>query len=77
MNSVGFWIADRNLYFQSNYNKYNYSDGDIFQLPYVGVDNPINIIQKGTVIRVSLARWWSKNNETEARCYLQLSGFYI
>jgi len=80
INSVGFWISDRDLYLQSNYgkDKYNYSSNDnVFQIPYVGVDSPINKIPKGTIIRVSLARWWSKNNETEERCYLQLSGFYL
>lgn len=77
IHSVGFWIADRDLYFQSNYGKYNYTNGDIVQLPYVGVNNPINKIPKGTIIRVSLARWWSKDTETEERCYLQLSGFYL
>jgi hypothetical protein len=80
INSVGFWISDRDLYLQSNYgkDKYNYSSNDnIFQIPYVGVDNPIKKIPKGTIIRVSLARWWSKDIEIEERCYLQLSGFYL
>jgi hypothetical protein len=80
INSVGFWISDRDLYLQSNYGKdrYNYSSSDnVFQIPYVGVDSPINKIPKGTIIRVSLARWWSKVSGIEKRCYLQLSGFYL
>ena len=28
-------------------------------------------------IRLSLAHWWSKDGETEERCYLQVSGFYL
>lgn len=78
INSVGFWISDRDLYFDSSYKKYNYSiDDNIFNIPYVGVNPPIQKIPKGTLIRVSLARWWNKDTKTEERCYLQLSGFYI
>jgi len=79
-NSVGFWISDTDLYLQSLYgkDKYTYSMNDnIYNIPYVGVTQPIQKIAKGTLIRVSLARWWSKDNQTEKRCYLQLSGFYI
>lgn len=79
-NSVGFWISDRDLYLQSSYgkDKYNYSiNNNIYNIPYVGVAQPIQKIPKGTLIRVSLARWWAKNNKIEERCYLQLSGFYI
>lgn len=32
---------------------------------------------KGTLVRLSLARWWSPNQGRDKRCYLQLSGFYI
>jgi len=79
-NSVGFWISDRDLYFDSPYgkDKYNYSiNNNIYNIPYVGVTQHIQKILKGTLIRVSLARWWNKDNKTEKRCYLQLSGFYI
>jgi hypothetical protein len=76
-NSVGFWVSDRNLYFNS-YGKYDYkSDKSILNIPYVGVNKAIPVISKGTLIRLSLARWWNKDNKTEERCYLQLSGFYI
>jgi len=76
-NSVGFWVSDRDLHFNA-YGKYDYK-GDEFTLniPYVGVDQAIKKIPKGTLIRLSLARWWKKDNKTEERCYLQLSGFYI
>ncbi len=50
---------------------------NIYNIPYAGVTQAIQRIPKGTLIRVSLARWWNKDDKTEERCYLQLSGFYI
>lgn len=44
-------------------------------ISYVGFQNPIDLILSGTLVRVSLARWWSPNDD-EKRCYLQLSGWY-
>lgn len=74
--SVGFWISDRHL------NRNDYNDKVRFHYPvsgrnitYVGYQNPVNIIPSGTLIRVSLARWWSPNDDEE-KCYLQLSGWY-
>jgi len=45
-------------------------------LPYVGFASPVDTIPAGTLLRVSLARWWDKYGETEERCSLQLSGWY-
>ncbi len=45
-------------------------------IPYVGFQTPVDSIPAGTLVRVSLARWWTPN-EDEERCYLQLSGWYI
>lgn len=44
-------------------------------IPFVGFQDPIECIEVGTLIRLSLARWWSPG-DTEERCYLQLSGWY-
>jgi len=75
-NSVGFWIPDKNLYLKDN--RYKYYDGyRIFSIKYVGMAKPVSVINKNTLCRVSLARWWDTNGKTENRCYLQLSGFYI
>lgn len=75
--SVGFWISDRHL------NRNDFRDKIRFHYPilernisYVGYQNPLNIIPSGTLLRVSLARWWSPNEEDE-KCYLQLSGWYL
>lgn len=77
--SVGFWISDRDLSKSISYNKvrYNYPNINGWRsLPYKGFENDIDIIPSGTLIRVSLARWWDRKGETEDRCSLQLSGWY-
>lgn len=75
-NSVGFWIPDKDLH-QKKFNekvKYNYPIR-WRNITFVGFQNPVVKIPSGTLIRVSLARWWSPD-ESEKRCYLQLSGWY-
>lgn len=79
VNSVGFWIPDRDLTKRISYKKtrYNYIHNDGWRsLPYVGYSDPISVIPAGTLVRVSLARWWNRRGETENRCSLQLSGWY-
>jgi hypothetical protein len=79
VNSVGFWISDRDLKKRIFYEKTRYSYPNINgwrSLPFVGYGNEVDIIPAGTLIRVSLARWWDTNGTTEERCSLQLSGWY-
>ncbi|MDD2191181.1 MAG: hypothetical protein PHO12_01365 [Bacteroidales bacterium] len=80
--STCFWICDRDVIRRDYLDtiKYYYDDG-IFEwgcpIKYVGLDrNPIEVIKKGTLIRLSLANWWSKDSSEEPKCYLQLSGYY-
>lgn len=79
--SVGFWLPDQNLeltiledgkhYFY--FGEYNQVDA----FPYVGYAKAIDQIKKGTLVRVSLARWWKPSAAIEEkRCYCQLSGWY-
>ena len=78
-NSVGFWIPDRNLTKRIFYEKtrYNYPNTNGRRsLPFVGFEAELNIIPGGSLVRVSLARWWDTNGTTEERCSLQLSGWY-
>lgn len=79
--SVGFWVADKDLIRRDFKEKvrYNYpSAGNWRNIPYVGKDAPIERIPVGTLMRVSLARWWTPDgSDQEARCYLQLSGWYL
>jgi len=74
--SVGFWIANQDLYL--NNGRYEYiTDNNTFSIPYVGVNEPQECIYKGTVVRVSLARWWKNSNYfDDERCYLQISECY-
>lgn len=77
--SVGFWIPDRNLTKRIFYEKirYNYPNTNGWRsLPFVGFEESVEVIPAGTLVRVSLARWWDRNGETEDRCSLQLSGWY-
>lgn len=75
-NSVGFWIPDKDLTRNDFNEKVRYSYPIRWRnISYVGFQNPLDSIPSETLVRVSLARWWSPNNEEE-RCYLQLSGWY-
>jgi len=79
--SVGFWIADKNLTKrEDSYNniRYDYPSSEGRRsLKFIGFDIPIDVIPAGTILRVSLARWWKPDENTEERCYLQLSGWYL
>ena len=46
-------------------------------LAFVGFQEPLEIIPADTLVRVSLAGWWSKQSDVEERCYAQLSGWYL
>ena len=46
-------------------------------IKYVGYADPVHRIPAGTLVRVSLARWWQRPGTDEERCYLQLSGWYL
>ena len=81
-NSVCFWVTDRNIG-RNDYKgkvRYNYNNGSRrwgYNISYVGLLDPVEIIPKGTLIRMSLAHWWQRPGEDdEERCYLQLSGWY-
>ncbi len=77
--SVGFWVSDKDLFKYNVYERIRYRYPDwrhLRSLPFVGFDTPDEIIPAGTLLRVSLARWWDKEGETEERCSLQLSGWY-
>lgn len=79
--SVGFWVADKDLeltIFNDHKHYYYFGDfGDVYTIPFVGFQNVIDKIKKGTIIRVSLARWWNPNPNEDKRCYCQLSGWFL
>jgi len=78
-NSVGFWISDRDL--TLGHTHYVYPNAIPFFNPkrfgYVGYAPAIGVIPAGTLIRISLAKWWRpEGTNMELRCYSQLSGWY-
>ncbi|GHT00346.1 hypothetical protein FACS189421_12320 [Bacteroidia bacterium] len=82
-NSTCFWICDRDIARRDSFGKikYRYQDETRqwgYDISFVGLDtNPIQIIPRGTLVRLSLANWWSPQDSAgEKRCYLQLSGWY-
>lgn len=77
--SVGFWIPDENLELTILEDKkhYLYFGEQIYSFPFVGTMTKVETIPSGTLVRVSLARWWSPNpNQFQKRCYCQLSGWF-
>ena len=81
-NSTCFWICDREIRRDDSKNRirYYYNEGprQWYSIPYVGLlSNTLKIIPQGTLVRLSLAHWWSpEDSDAEERCYLQLSGWY-
>jgi hypothetical protein len=79
--SVGFWLPDQPLALARDEGgpRYRYpGPHGVRVLSYVGFDPPEEVLPAGTLLRVSLT-WWRKNPEApgqDARCYLQLSGWY-
>lgn len=81
-NSVGFWISDNELKLDDDDKHYLYPSENPFartkSFPYVGFEDKVDVIPEGTLMRLSLARWWKpEDSEINERCYLQLSGWYL
>jgi hypothetical protein len=78
--STGFWMPDAALEYERPYYHYAGSSSrfQTRRLKYVGTEPPLPRIPAGTLVRVSLARWWHPDDDPsmESRCYLQLSGWY-
>ncbi len=75
--STQFWMADKDLIHRNQYGKHYYYYNNI-RIKFVGYQSLVERIPAGTIIRLSLATWWSGDNDGkgEDRCYLQLSGWY-
>ncbi len=77
--SVCFWKPNSNLTYTNSFNKdkYHYTapEHDTY-FAYVGTDPAIEIIPQGSIVRMSLARWWTPPNSESKACYLQLSGWF-
>ena len=81
--STCFWINDKRLlgYESRRHQKYRYHNMTNqygYTISYVGEAEPLDTIEVGSLIRLSLAHWWSpEDSDDEERCYLQLSGCLI
>ena len=82
--STTFWRSDETLTRQkrdkegrvSSFYRYPTEKGGCsFSFP--GFQDPLEIIPANTLLRVSLAGWWSEEENVEKRCYAQLSGWYL
>lgn len=73
--STQFWIADENLKHITQFDKHYYIYKKI-KIKFVGLQEYVDVIPRGTIIRLSLANWWDGDGSGEERCYLQLSGWY-
>jgi ATP-dependent DNA helicase RecQ len=77
--SVEFWTLPHNLRFEIAAGRARYRTADgLFRVPHVGFQPPVTMLPAGTLVRMSLARWWV-NPECPSEgqtCSLQLSGWF-
>lgn len=74
--SVCFWRPNEPLIKSCFLGKTRYWYDGCHVISYVGFQEPVDMIPAGTLLRMSLANWWSPDDITEKRCYLQLSGWF-
>lgn len=76
--SVGFWElpADFTL-LPGEKKRFSLAGPLSVNAPYVGLGEPPEKILKGSLVRVSLSRWWAPNDGgMPEACWLQISGHY-
>ncbi len=78
--STQFWILPSPLHHHAfdDAHVYRTHGGTFFSVKYVGLAEPVAVIPAGTVVRVSLARWWQNPQAPQEgeTCALQLSGWF-
>ena len=75
--SVGFWLPDRPLPLDETRPRYRTTlDGAPISVAYVGCEPAASEIPAWTLVRVSLARWYSPGGDGFEGCWLQISGWY-
>ncbi len=70
--STQFWCPPWDLRCDGSY----YHIGQ-YRMRYVGLAPAIPVIPANSLVRVSLARWFTPTGHTEEACYLQLSGWWL
>jgi len=75
--SVGFWQLPANFRLQPGTKRYLLQSRQPVRVPFVGLGTPPDTIHAGSIVRVSLARWWAPaDGSIPEGCWLQLSGWY-
>jgi hypothetical protein len=75
--SVGFWLPGRPLPLDETCPRYRTTlEGTRISVAYVGCEPPAAEIPAWTLVRVSLARWFSPGDDAFEGCWLQISGWY-
>ncbi len=80
--SVCFWETNEQLRRDDFDAKVRYAFRQGFavrHISYVGFQDPLAEIPRGSLVRLSMARWWKPKDapaEEPEKCYLQLSGYY-
>jgi len=80
--STMFWLPDQPLRLDTSGKRlrYRYPTPDGGRtLTFTGFQEPVEVIEPGTLLRVSLAHWWRSPDkpDDELRCYVQLSGWLL
>ena len=76
--SVGFWLLPETLNLEPGDKKrYTLAGAMSVSAPYVGLSDAPQQIAKGSIVRVSLSRWWApEDGDMPQACWLQVSGHY-
>ena len=77
--STCYWVSDEDMILRDDGKHYDYPGNYSNKgMSYVGEPAAIPVIPAGTLVRLSLARWWKPQDvdDLEERCYLQLSGWF-
>jgi hypothetical protein len=77
--STWFWLPDAPLRLVKGESRYYFysSRQRYLRLKHVGFEPVTDELPRGTLLRLSLARWWDNDaDDLDERCYLQLSGWY-
>lgn len=72
--STQFWIAHRPLIHEVARERDYFRIGGA-RVIYVGAQEPVAVVAAGSLVRLSLARWWAPGDQEEA-CFLQVSGWW-
>ena len=80
--STTFWRTDQPLILDIEKQKPRYrypTEKGGCTFTFGGLQEPLETIRTGTLLRVSLAHWWRPDDEPveEERCYAQISGWFL